>query len=241
MGLATPLKPADPNDLGCRLDFDGRIAEDFKLASGTWAASVRCVRASSRLARPLVRDVVIAGINRDESRRLSCLTSMGRRRLINPTLPSVAIWLRRRMILPIRDVSRTLPCRRRAPLAPLRPASLMLVLFRRAAVDRPRRGHRQAGARSTSARCWSSAPIETLYAGKRRRRTGMADLNAKTILPGENHAAEGPGRYRYRWCIRTGAATARRLAALGAASCAISTPSSPETVAAEIGGVAVVW
>src|ERR1700689_3360934 len=30
------LKPVDRNDLGAGFDFDGRIAEDFKLASGTW-------------------------------------------------------------------------------------------------------------------------------------------------------------------------------------------------------------
>jgi feruloyl-CoA synthase len=45
--------------------FDGRIAEDFKLATGTWV-SVGPLRASLLAAlSPLAFDVVIAGLNRD--------------------------------------------------------------------------------------------------------------------------------------------------------------------------------
>src|ERR1700677_530390 len=81
------LKPADPDDLGAGFDFDGRIAEDFKLASGTWV-SVGPLRARFIAAcAPLVRDVVIAGINRDEVTALVVLDLDGCR-LINPTLPS---------------------------------------------------------------------------------------------------------------------------------------------------------
>jgi len=81
------LKPADPDDFGSGFDFDGRIAEDFKLASGTWV-SVGPLRARFIAAcAPLVRDVVIAGINRDELSALVVLDLDGCR-LINPTLPS---------------------------------------------------------------------------------------------------------------------------------------------------------
>jgi feruloyl-CoA synthase len=80
------LKPADPDDLDAGFDFDGRIAEDFKLASGTWV-SVGPLRARFVAAcAPLVRDVVIAGINRDEIAALVVLDLDGCR-LINPTLP----------------------------------------------------------------------------------------------------------------------------------------------------------
>src|SRR5258708_22395285 len=80
------LKPADPHDLDAGFDFDGRIAEDFKLASGTWV-SVGPLRARFIAAcAPLVRDVVIAGINRDEISALVILDLDGCR-LINPTLP----------------------------------------------------------------------------------------------------------------------------------------------------------
>jgi feruloyl-CoA synthase len=61
-------------------------AEDFKLASGTWV-SVGPLRARFVAAcAPLVRDVVIAGINRDEVAALVVLDLDGCR-LINPTLP----------------------------------------------------------------------------------------------------------------------------------------------------------
>jgi feruloyl-CoA synthase len=80
------LKPADPDDLSAGFDFDGRIAEDFKLASGTWV-SVGPLRARFIAAcAPLVRDVVIAGINRDELSALVVLDLDGCR-LINPAVP----------------------------------------------------------------------------------------------------------------------------------------------------------
>lgn len=85
--MGDALKPADPNDLNAGFDFDGRVSEDFKLASGTWV-SVGPLRARFVAAcAPLVRDVVIAGINRDEVSALVLLDLDGCR-LINPTLPA---------------------------------------------------------------------------------------------------------------------------------------------------------
>jgi feruloyl-CoA synthase len=79
------LKPVDADDLHAGFDFDGRIAEDFKLASGTWV-SVGPLRARFIAAcAPLVRDVVISGINRDEVSALVILDLDGCR-LINPAL-----------------------------------------------------------------------------------------------------------------------------------------------------------
>src|SRR6195952_5036855 len=79
------LKPVDPNDFDAGFDLDGRIAEDFKLASGTWV-SVGPLRARFVAAcAPLVRDVVIAGINRDEVSALVVLDLDGCR-VINPAL-----------------------------------------------------------------------------------------------------------------------------------------------------------
>jgi feruloyl-CoA synthase len=79
------LKPADANNLEAGFDFDGRIAEDFKLASGTWV-SVGPLRARFVAAcAPLVRDVVIAGINRDEISAL-VIPDLDGCRLVNPAL-----------------------------------------------------------------------------------------------------------------------------------------------------------
>jgi feruloyl-CoA synthase len=64
--LGDALKFADPDDPGKGLLFDGRLAEDFKLSSGTWV-SVGPLRARfiDHFA-PYVRDVVIAGADRDD-------------------------------------------------------------------------------------------------------------------------------------------------------------------------------
>jgi feruloyl-CoA synthase len=64
--LGDALKFADPNDASKGLLFDGRIAEDFKLSTGTWT-SVGPLRARfiDHFA-PYVRDVVFAGPDRDD-------------------------------------------------------------------------------------------------------------------------------------------------------------------------------
>ena len=64
--IGDALKFADPNDPAKGLLFDGRLAEDFKLATGSWV-SVGPLRAAfiAHFA-PLVRDVVLAGADRDE-------------------------------------------------------------------------------------------------------------------------------------------------------------------------------
>ncbi|MDB5568211.1 MAG: feruloyl-CoA synthase [Tardiphaga sp.] len=81
------LKPVDPNDLSAGFDFDGRISEDFKLGSGTWV-SVGPLRARFvGTCAPLVRDVVIAGINRDELSALVILDLDGCN-VVNPALPA---------------------------------------------------------------------------------------------------------------------------------------------------------
>ncbi len=63
--LGDALKFADPHDPAKGLLFAGRIAEDFKLATGTWV-NLGPLRAQiiNHFA-PFVRDVVIAGADRD--------------------------------------------------------------------------------------------------------------------------------------------------------------------------------
>lgn len=83
--LGDAIKPVDPDDFHAGFDFDGRISEDFKLASGTWV-SVGPLRARFIAAcAPLVRDVVIAGINRDDIAVLVVLDLDGCR-VVNPGL-----------------------------------------------------------------------------------------------------------------------------------------------------------
>ena len=64
--IGDALKFADPNDPGKGFLFDGRIAEDFKLSTGTWV-SVGPLRARFIDAfAPYIRDVVFAGPDRDD-------------------------------------------------------------------------------------------------------------------------------------------------------------------------------
>ncbi len=64
--LGDAIRFADPDDIGEGFLFDGRIAEDFKLATGTWV-SVGALRARViRHCAPLVEDVVVAGHDRDD-------------------------------------------------------------------------------------------------------------------------------------------------------------------------------
>ncbi|HXZ46368.1 MAG TPA: feruloyl-CoA synthase, partial [Pseudolabrys sp.] len=64
--LGDALKFVDPTDPSKGLLFDGRIAEDFKLSSGTWV-SVGPLRARFvDYFAPYVRDVVFAGADRDD-------------------------------------------------------------------------------------------------------------------------------------------------------------------------------
>ena len=60
------LRFVDEADITQGFAFDGRISEDFKLASGTWV-SVGPLRARLIVGcAPFVKDVVVAGLNRDE-------------------------------------------------------------------------------------------------------------------------------------------------------------------------------
>ena len=64
--IGDALKFADPADPAKGLVFDGRVAEDFKLGTGTWvhagAVRVKLIAAGD----PLIQDAVITGHDRDE-------------------------------------------------------------------------------------------------------------------------------------------------------------------------------
>jgi feruloyl-CoA synthase len=64
--IGDALKLADPADPARGLTFDGRVAEDFKLSTGTWvhsgAVRVKLIAAGN----PVIQDAVITGHDRDE-------------------------------------------------------------------------------------------------------------------------------------------------------------------------------
>ena len=88
--LGDALSFVDPDDLGEGLAFDGRLAENFKLSSGTWV-SVGALRAALLAAGDgLYADAVVAGEGRDDvaafivPERAACAVACG--------LPPDAPW-----------------------------------------------------------------------------------------------------------------------------------------------------
>jgi feruloyl-CoA synthase len=64
--IGDAVKFADPADPAKGLMFDGRLAEDFKLATGTWVSVGPLRGAFIAHFAPLVRDVVLADADRDD-------------------------------------------------------------------------------------------------------------------------------------------------------------------------------
>jgi len=81
---ATLANPADPN---AGLVFRGRIAEDFKLITGTFVR-VGAVRTALLSAAPVLADAVIAGEGRDRLCALAWLNQAEARALIGAEIPA---------------------------------------------------------------------------------------------------------------------------------------------------------
>ncbi len=63
--LGDAVRLVDPGDAARGMLFDGRIAEDFKLASGTWVSTGPLRMSLLAALAPAAQDVVIAGLDRD--------------------------------------------------------------------------------------------------------------------------------------------------------------------------------
>lgn len=63
--IGDAVRPVDASDVTQGFAFDGRVSEDFKLSTGTWVnfAAVRAGVVSA--CAPLVRDVVLTGLDRN--------------------------------------------------------------------------------------------------------------------------------------------------------------------------------
>jgi feruloyl-CoA synthase len=87
------VRLADPDDDDQGVVFDGRLAEDFKLMSGTWVHVGALRVALLAAASPALQDAVITGADRNEVAILAWLNVAGCRALIGddaPTLPALA-------------------------------------------------------------------------------------------------------------------------------------------------------
>jgi len=81
---------ADPADDNKGVVFDGRLAEDFKLTSGTWVHVGALRVALLAAASPALQDAVIAGADRAEIALLAWLNVAGCQRLIGENPPGNA-------------------------------------------------------------------------------------------------------------------------------------------------------
>ncbi len=61
--IGDAVRFADADDLGKGLVFDGRVTEDFKLSTGTWVNFAALRSAVIGACAPLIRDVVITGLD----------------------------------------------------------------------------------------------------------------------------------------------------------------------------------
>jgi len=87
--IGDALKFEDPSDPAKGLLFDGRLAEDFKLATGTWVSVGPLRAAFIAHCAPLVRDVVLAGADRDDVAAL-IIPDIDACRKVAPDLPADA-------------------------------------------------------------------------------------------------------------------------------------------------------
>ncbi len=82
------VRLADPTDLDKGVVFDGRLAEDFKLTSGTWV-HVGALRVAVLAAvSPALQDAVIAGADRAEIALLGWLNVGGCQKLVGAGAPA---------------------------------------------------------------------------------------------------------------------------------------------------------
>jgi feruloyl-CoA synthase len=92
--IGDAVRLADANDPSRGVVFDGRIAEDFKLTTGTWVAVGALRVALLAAASPALQDAVIAGESRDFIGILAWLNAAGCRQIVGPdapqTLPELA-------------------------------------------------------------------------------------------------------------------------------------------------------
>ncbi len=86
--IGDAVRLADPDDPNKGIVFDGRLAEDFKLTTGTWV-HVGTVRVGAlAAASPVLQDAIIAGENRSFIGLLGWLNTAGCRELIGDGAPA---------------------------------------------------------------------------------------------------------------------------------------------------------
>jgi feruloyl-CoA synthase len=130
--LGDAVRPIDPEDPRKGLIFDGRIGEDFKLATGTWV-SVGPLRAELiAMLSPLAQDVVLAGLDAEYVTAIvipdlaACATMLSRPSTLSYDAaarePRLIAWLQERLSVHARANPASTRCIRRAAFLPVAPS-----------------------------------------------------------------------------------------------------------------------
>ncbi|MEM1086700.1 MAG: feruloyl-CoA synthase [Pseudomonadota bacterium] len=85
--LGDAVRFVDPNDPDKGLAFDGRTAEEFKLANGTWVSAGKLRVQIVEAVDGALSDVVVCGLNEDDIRLLGFLNETYCQRLAGESLP----------------------------------------------------------------------------------------------------------------------------------------------------------
>ena len=93
--IGDTVRLADPADPTRGIVFDGRLAEDFKLTTGTWVHVGQLRVAVLAATSPALQDAVIAGENRDFVALLAWLSVAGSQKLIGAGAPDTPAELAR--------------------------------------------------------------------------------------------------------------------------------------------------
>ncbi|MCG6857435.1 MAG: feruloyl-CoA synthase [Salaquimonas sp.] len=85
--IGDAIRFIDAQDVNRGFQFDGRVAEDFKLSTGTWVNMAGVRSAIVKAFAPYVRDAVLTGLNRDHIGALLLVDADAARRIV-PDLDS---------------------------------------------------------------------------------------------------------------------------------------------------------
>src|SRR5262249_50542008 len=85
--IGDAVRLADPDDLSKGLVFDGRVAEDFKLSTGTWVHAGGLRVAALAATAPTLQDAVVTGHDRNFVGLLAWPNQLGMKEICtNPAL-----------------------------------------------------------------------------------------------------------------------------------------------------------
>ncbi|MEL7113760.1 MAG: AMP-binding protein, partial [Pseudomonadota bacterium] len=101
--LGDAVRFADPQNLKKGLAFDGRTAEEFKLANGTWVSAGKLRVQAVQAVNGALSDAVVCGLNEDDVCLLGFLNEGYCQRLVGTDLPLAELIDHPKVIDAVRD------------------------------------------------------------------------------------------------------------------------------------------